>query len=157
MKYGVKKYIKAEVTCQSLVGVNTTEYPVSFGNYCWVDNIKCINMWSENVEQAAQQFLSDGKIGGWYFTEQRKDNEVKWFIVDDERIPTEWLYNKFCWTSGAIPSIELLQEMYSIHGDANNQIEEFIDPKSYYAKQGHEYTILSGGEDCVRYNVNKPL
>ena len=104
MKYGVKKYIKEEVTCQSLVGVNTTEYSVSFGNYCWIDNIKCLNMWSENVEQAAQRFLSDGKIGGWYFTEQRKDNEVTRFVVDDERIPTEWLYNKFCWVSGALPS-----------------------------------------------------
>lgn len=166
MKYGVRTKIQAIVGMQSLAGSGREPCPKSFGNYFsfWTSmedfhnniDIRCVNMWSENLEEAAKRFLKDGLIEGVLFTEERKDGRInRWFVVDDPRLPSkDWLYNKFCWTGSYVPrDKELLREMYSIHGDPTNEIEEFIDPKSYHTRHGAEYIELSNGRAVVKQTI----
>lgn len=149
MKYGHKTKIAAEVGMHSLVGCRG-EFPLGWGNYFWFHKgPRCVNMWAENLEEATKRFLSDGMVEGYLF----EDGDRQFFVVCDERIPTNWLYNKFCWTGGYSPSAEVATEMFSIHGDPDGQLEEITDPKSYHAKRGGEYITTADGFSYIKYSV----
>jgi len=152
MRYAAKVKLKAQVGMQSLVGCSG-KFPRSYGNYfSFASNYaRCLNMWAENLEEATKRFLPDGLVEGWLFIEQQKTFEAKWFIVDDPRIPSEWLNSKICWTGASSPNdIEIIREMYSIVGDPNNEVEQFIDPKSYHEKRGGEYIECADGSVIIK-------
>jgi hypothetical protein len=152
MKYGVKTKIPATVGMMSLIGVRG-EFPVSWGNYFWFGNNgpRCVNMWSENLDEARVRFLTDGAIEGYLFDD-------KYFVVADDRIPVEWLYNKFCFTGGYSPKDpEIIGEMYSIHGDPTNAAEEYLDPATYHKKRGGEYIVSKDGFAIIKYNMDNSV
>lgn len=120
-------YLPAAVSGQSLIGVGH-QRPCSWGNYFWIDEVRILNMWAENLETARERFLTDNKV-----KVLRSGNRA---IVIDDRIPDEWLYNKLCFTGGGSISLEQAAIFYAILGDPDNEIEQFIDGKSYYAKRG---------------------
>lgn len=165
MNYGIRTKIQAVVGMHSLVGIGKSEYPKSFGNYFsfWTSrkdaidgtSIRCVNMWSENLEEARKRFFDDGLVEGVLFTQEEEEYTQRWFVVDDPRLPSkEWLHNKFCWTGTCAPrNKEVIREMYSIHGDPENELERFLDPKTYHAKRGGEYITTKDGFSCVKYNV----
>ena len=149
MKYGVKTKIPARVGMMSLIGV-CDEFPVSWGNYFWFreGEARCVNMWAENLDEARIRFLPDGMVEGYLFDDT-------YFVVADDRIPTDWLYNKFCFTGGCSPKDkEILKEMYSIHGDPTNAAEEYLDPVAYHTKRGGEYIVTKDGFAIIKYSIN---
>lgn len=148
MKHAIKQKIPATVGMMSLVGVRG-EFPVSWGNYFWFGERgpRCVNMWAENLEEACKRFLPDGAIEGYLFDD-------KWFVVADDRVPADWLYNDLCFTGGSSPSDpETIQEMYSIHGDSNNASEQYLDPVTYHAKRGGEYIVSKDGFAIIKYSI----
>lgn len=166
MKYGTRSKIPAVVGMQSLVGIGKSSYPKSFGNYFSfsstkediinMTSVRCVNMWAENLEEVSKRFLKDGLIEGVLFTEERSDGRMnRWFVVDDTRLPSkDWLYSKFCWTGSYVPrDNELIREMYSIHGDPSDELEQFTDPKTYHARRGAEY-IERDGMAFVKQTIN---
>lgn len=166
MNNGIRTKIQAVVGMQSLVGIGKSEYPKSFGNYFsfWTSredefagaSIRCVNMWSENLEEARKRFFRDGLVEGVLFTQEEEDGYIqRWFVVDDPRLPSkDWLHNEFCWTGTSAPrNNDVIREMYSIHGDPENELERFLDPKTYHAKRGGEYITTKEGFSCVKYNA----
>jgi hypothetical protein len=133
------------------------DYPLSWGNYfsfpsyTQFNEIRAVNIWAENMKRLVEiGVLDDGHIVGYLFNEDKKS----WFVVCDDRISNEWLYNKFCWTGYSIPkNIEIATEMFSIHGDTDNELEQITDPKSYHAKRGGEYVKTENGF-FVKYPLN---
>lgn len=114
-----RKMIQATVGGHSLVGIDTETLPVSFGNYfsftgggSWQTSLRCINMWKENLEEAAKIFLPDGLIE----VDAISDGEMVWHIVVDERIPSEWLTKKPCFTGYGGMSPELFEECKEKYG-----------------------------------------
>lgn len=165
MKYGIRTKIKADVGMESLVGIGKSEFPKSFGNYFsfWTTredafsgmDIRCVNMWSENLKEARKRFFPDGLVEGVIFTQEADGRTKSWFVVDDPRLPSkDWLHNKFCWTGGSVPSDnEIIREMYSIHGDPTNELEQFTDPETYHARKGGEYRKNANGSATIIYKV----
>lgn len=135
-------YLPTVVGTQSLIGVSP-QRPCSWGNYFWIPNpdpgagsIRILNMWAENLEEARKRFLPDGKV-----KVLRYGNRA---IVIDDRIPDEWLYNKLCFTGGGGIDLDAAFVFYSILGDPTNELEQFIDKDSYYAKRGATVTRADG-------------
>lgn len=174
LKYGVRTSIPAVVGVMSLVGVGN-DYPLSWGNYfdfapedrrtMFYTSIRCLNFWAENLNEARKRFLPDGKVnvilytaeptqGSWEDKDGHHTIEYlpRWAIVDDERIPKDWYYNKLCFTGGRKPPKEFAEEIYRILGDPNNEFEQYTDPKSYWAKRGGTYHE----NGCVSYNYAQP-
>jgi hypothetical protein len=163
----IRKKIPARVGSMSCVGVGK-ERPCHWGNYFdfFASNedfilgreIRCVNMWAENLQELVRNgTLSDGKVEVVIFEcEYEYDDKKytsKFAVVDDSRISEEWYYNKFCFTGGLQPSGEVAKEMYSIHGDPDNELEKFTDPVSYYAKRGSEYDPKTG---IIRTKISAP-
>jgi hypothetical protein len=159
--------VPPQVGMRSLVGIGGREFPLSFGNYFalvhadvgahkW-DGWRINNFWAENLTEAAKRFLQDNlvRVQVWRWTKDGKDREGKErtvsglnAIIDDARIPAEWYHNKMCWTGGALPPLEVAQQMYAVRGDATNELEMWTNPVSYYAKRGGEYK-----DGFIRYNI----
>lgn len=136
----------ARVGGQSLIGVDRKR-PTSWGNYFWLSNKgpRVVNMWAENMKYLVETgVLFDEMIEGVLFSNGPDWEYQKWFVVDDARVPEEYLYNKFCFTGGMTPPLDIATEMYSIHGDPTGELEEWTDPVSYYRKRGSEYDPKTG-------------
>lgn len=136
-------YLPAYVSSQSLIGTGP-DRPCSWGNYFWIGEVRILNMWAENLETARERFLPDNQI-----KVLRHGNHA---IVIDDRIPNEWFYNKLCFTgSGGSISLDVAFVFYSILGDPDNELEQFVDQKSYYAKRGG-MTRNTGEYNIITYN-----
>ncbi len=134
------KYIPAEVGMASLVNVIGTP-PYTYGNYfSFRGGPRCINMWTENLTAAKYQFLLDGLVGGWLYTVTQKGYndkliECSWFVVDDKRIPEEYINDELYFTGYYLPKDKtVLRDMFEIHGDSLNQYYQMIE-------DGHKYFI----------------
>lgn len=165
---------RAVVGMMSLVGIggasDPSRYPLSFGNYFslvyestrenpW-DGLRVANFWAENLREAAGRFLHDGMVSVlmWEWEGKNKDKyfPLRTCIIDDPRIPAEWYHNKMCWTGSYRPPLEVAQQMYAVRGDATNELEEWTDPVSYYAKRGGVYRngIVSY---TIKHDPNKTI
>lgn len=153
MKYGVRTTLEIKIGSQSLIGIRG-KYPLTWGNYfSFRSGIRCLNMWAENLKAANKKLSLNDTVEGWLFTEDQR----QWFIVDDPRIPVNWLYNKFCWTGYCSPTnIDITREMFSIHGDPNNELEQFTDPKSYHEKRGAVYIERPDGGAIIKQTIKAP-
>ncbi len=146
LKYGVHTTIPARVGMMSLVGIGSKEYPLGFGNYFSFAgtiedimngrDIRCLNFWAENLNEAARRFLPDGMVRVILYSHE---NGLKWAVVDDERIPPEWYHNKLCFTGCRRPPQEFAEEIYNYFGDDGNEFEQFTDPKSYWDSRGWKW------------------
>jgi hypothetical protein len=161
--------VPTRIGMRSLVGIDTSSFPTSFGNYfslaCKPDGspggitncLRIANFWAENLNEAARRFLTDGlvRVHVWTWTSVYGnsntvvDNAVG--IIDDERIPNSWYHRDMCWTGHGRPPLEIAREMYAAQGgDLSGQLEQWTDPASYYAKQGGTYNTETG---TVTYQV----
>jgi hypothetical protein len=141
-----KKY-RASIGIMSLVGVSGTP-PHLFGNYFGLaDGPRVVNFWAENLKAAKSRFLSDGMVRVRQYTEGQK----KWVLIDDDRIPSDWYYDKLCFTGSIRPPIEILEDMYKFHGDPNFELEKYTDPVSYYNKRGMDCRIHPNGLMTIAY------
>ncbi len=158
------------VGMMSLIGVSHHR-PCSWGNYFSLAGApypRIANMWAENLETLVQnKTLLDGAVKVKLYEDlsreetdhveldnptftYRRQNQFYAIVVDD-RIPDDsWLYNKLCFTGCVRPHIDIIRDMYKVLGDPTNAIEQYEDPKSYYAKQGAEYDEETG---IVRYRM----
>lgn len=147
--------VPAKVGGMSLIGVGPLR-PTSWGNYFWLaSGERVLNFWAENLTAAVEQFLPDGMVTIVKYTWVAKayGDPLKMVtntacIIQDERIPPEWYYNKLCSTGGTRPSAEVAQDIFAILGDPYNESEQYTDPVSYYAKRGGLYR-----DGCVSYAV----
>lgn len=133
---------------ESLIGVHGS-LPHSWGNYFWLaDGPRISNFWAENLNAAKEEFLFDGlvEVVEWKF-DVSVGGDGKWpsepahiAIIHDERIPASWYYNKLCFTGGFRPPLNIAKEMFEVlGGDPTDELEQWTDPKSYYAKRGGEW------------------
>jgi hypothetical protein len=136
-------FIPANVGMQSLIGVGRAR-PCGWGNYfwfgdglrmAWTRHPRCVNMWAENLKDAAIKFLHNGMVKVRLYD----DGKNMWAIVIDGRIPSEWLYNKLCFTGGNLPPLPFAEDMYDVLGDPDNELERFTDPEMYHARRGQVY------------------
>lgn len=120
---------------QSLIGV-CGNAPHSWGNYFELAGYgRVVNFWSENLRAANRFFKLDDSVKiRTYF-----DGERKYVLIDDDRIPKDWYYNKLCFTGMWQPSVDVARYMYEYLGDPTFEFERFTDPVSYYAKRGGVY------------------
>ena len=134
--------VPAIVGGKSLIGVSK-ERPCSWGNYFELYNGPRVwNFWAENLETAKERFLEDGLV-----QIIRYDRGC---IIWDARIPDDWYYNKLCMTGGPAISLEIAKEIYEILGDPDYELEQWIDPYSYWKKRGGEYIVTESGFNIVR-------
>ena len=142
---GERKKVPAFVGMRSLVGVGK-DRPVSWGNYFWLHSGQRVaNFWAENLEAANGRFLDDGLV-----------EIVEWpsgiAVIDDARIPSDWYYDKMCWAGGTRPSLEIAREMFEVRGgDKHGELEQWSDPKSYWARRGGTYHS-DGGVSFVTFS-----
>lgn len=139
-----EKYIDARVDSMSLIGVGK-QRPCSWGNYFWFtgdqtrEHYRCVNMWAENLNTARERFLHDGKVKVRVYTEAKGENsEGSWCIVIDERIPSDWRYDRCCFTGTWRPGIEVARDIYETLGDPDNELEWWTDNEMYHAKRAEE-------------------
>jgi len=122
----------------SLVGIGG-EPPHSWGNYFWLaddsTDVRVMNMWMENLEHAATEFLKGDKVKAVVYRDQGK----AWCLIDDDRIPADYYYNKLCFTGGPTPTLDVARAAYERVGDPENELEQFIDPAAYWKKRGGEW------------------
>ncbi len=166
--------VPAVIGMMSMIGVSHHR-PCSWGNYFSLAGApypRIANMWAENLVTLVQnRTLLDGAVKVKLYEDLSReetdhvelDNPAFMFrrqnhfyaIVVDDRIPDDsWLYNKLCFTGCLRPHIDIIRDMYKVLGDPTNAIEEYEDPKNYYAKQGAEYDEKTG---IVRYRVSDVL
>ena len=139
-KLYTEETLSTRIAGQSLIGVMGTP-PFSHANYFWlVDGPRVINFWSENLQAADWVFGLEGKVNVRRYREDGRD----FCIIADERIPKEWYHNKLCFTGGHLPSLEVIRDMYSYHGDPDNEFEQYSDPEAYWQKRGHAYVSKEG-------------
>jgi hypothetical protein len=142
MKYE-DKYIKAVSTGGSLIGTGTSR-PVSWGNYFYMgEHKRVLNMWEENLEDAVGKFLLDGLV------KVRDYGDV--LIVIDDRIPSNYYYNKCCFTGCGKVSLEIAKNIYETLGDPTNELLQFIDPHKYHEIRGGCYNVMESGEAYISY------
>ena len=141
---GKLKKVPARVGSMSLIGVGGKP-PYNWGNYFylnytgpkntdpWRDGPRVANMWAENLTALVKdKTLEDGLI-------EVIDYNNEYCIVVDKRVPPDYLHNDLCFTGGRSPCLEIVEEMYRILGDPNNEIEQYINPKKYWEDRGWEY------------------
>jgi hypothetical protein len=150
--------VSAEVGMTSLIGVSGNA-PYAWGNYFALKDpyIRVLNFWAENLKAAVDRhFLADGlvQIRMWEWeTEQGKRHVC---IIEDERIPADWYYQKLCFTGGGGIPTEVARDIYAIVGDPDNELERFIDPEMYYAKRGGKWVHSEGNNfNSVSYNQTR--
>lgn len=155
--------IPAKVGSQSLVGFGREPPPHRWGNYfnfagkgtSW--GPRCVNMWAENLREAAKKFLQpDGMVKVRIYTE---GDRKQWCLVVDERIPKDWLYHNLCFTGDYRPSLETIKHMYEFGGDPENAFEEYYDPKEYHRKRGMKYLEFKMDDGTVisKITCEKPV
>lgn len=123
--------VVARVGAMSLIGVMGTP-PVAHGNYfsLWC-GIRIVNMWAENLEDAAAKFLKDGLVKIRYW----KDHDVG--IIIDDRIPAEYFYDNLCFTGCGRPATEVILEMLKFRPIPEDRSEEYTNPRLYHARRGN--------------------
>lgn len=138
-----KVKLPAVVGIQSLIGTSR-ERPVSWGNYFSLNSLhnpRVVNMWAENLEHLVNtRILDDILIEGWLY----ENKKVQWFLVDDVRVPIDYLYNKLCFTGSFLPSFEIAEHMFNIVGDPEYELERWIDEISYWKKRGSSFNPKTG-------------
>jgi hypothetical protein len=143
------KSIAPAVAMHSLIGTGP-ERPCGWGNYFSLHDkgraVRVLNMWMENLEDATNKFLDDGLVKIRLY----RDGERAWCLIDDPRIPADYYYNKLCFTGAPHPPFEVVCDAYAHLGDPHNELEQFTDPASYYAKRGGRYNAESGS---VSYTI----
>lgn len=139
----IEEYRSTAIGMQSLVGIMGSDYPKSYGNYfsLW-GGPRIVNFWAENLSEANRAFKLNGevKIRRYY----GGSNEGDWAIIIDKRIPKEWYNKGLCFTGGYPASVEIIKDMYDVLGLDPEGLEQYTDPVSYYAKQGHGYNPKTG-------------
>lgn len=142
------KMLPAQVYMTSLVGIlGKREFPLSFGNYCSLPGgERCVNMWAENLTEAAKRFLPDGQMKCLVVDEWAA------FVID-ERIPPEWRApDHWCFTGSKPLSADKIERVCELlHVDKNGQAKQWIKPEEYWAERGGRY---SNGVIC--FNLPKP-
>lgn len=103
-------------------------------------------MWAENLVSANKQFKLHDEV-----KIRRYGN---YCLIDDERIPKDWYYNKLCFTGCLSPSLEVLRDMYQYLGDPGNELQRYEDPKTYWTSRGHEYIEGPNGFTTIKYNLS---
>lgn len=102
-------------TGQSCVWINCKEYPFHYGNYCYLKEYYCVNMWAENIQELNKR------------NPLIKDVEVKIFdnlcVVIDEQIPIEWR-SSFCLTGSSGHSREIFEQLFNFLG--RNDVNKWI-------------------------------
>lgn len=149
----MKKYaqvMKIECAGMSLIGVGVKR-PCSWGNYFWLKDVRIGNMWWENLEHLKDELSGDVEVLVY-----ETDDNKKFGLIIDPRIPPEYLYNKLCWTGYRFPTKEIAEDMYKLLGDPTNEFEQYIDPVSYYAKRGAKYDPKTGIV-CYSLNTFEPI
>jgi hypothetical protein len=155
--------IPYEPTGWSLVGVHGRP-PHRHGNYHDIRvgknyNVRVLNMWLENARHAAKTFC-DGEVRVRLY----EGANYTWCLIDDERIPADYYYNKLCFTGGRMPPAYVALDMYEHLGDPDNEYEQFTDPTTYHGRRGFEYNaehgFISGGPEIrermrAKYGVLK--
>jgi hypothetical protein len=161
--------VPTRIGMRSLVGIDTSSFPTSFGNYfslaCKPDGspgditncLRIVNFWAENLNEATRRFLTDGmvRVHVWMWISMHPTSKTLMGhavgIIDDERVPDSWYHRDMCWTGHGRPPLEIAREMYAAQGgDLSGQLEQWTDPASYYAKRGGTYNPLTG---AVTYQV----
>ena len=127
----------------SLIGA-MGERPLSWGNYFWLQaGPRVANFWWENLEAADTQFSLGGMVKVRRYRIASENNRpADYCLIDDDRIPKDWYYNKLCFTGTYPPPIEVIEDMYAYLGDPNNELEQYINPESYWEK--HDATYKNG-------------
>lgn len=138
------KKVKARVTGSSLIGVGE-ERPTSWGNYFNLKEGRVLNFWAENLETAVDRFLTDGMVNVRIYSDTNNRNFI---IIDDDRIPKDWYYNKLCFTGYGRPSKEVAKEIFDHLGDPTNEMEFYDDPVLYYRKRNQDYNPKYGYIQC---------
>lgn len=146
----VVKKVPIRYGCQSLIGTLSTR-PVDWGNYFSLivgeenADVRIANMWAENLKDAESKFL-DGEVELTIYQHQKEDGRtLSWALVTDDRIPDDYLYNKLCFTGTSSPPADIITDMFDIVGDPDGELEQYIDPISYYSKKGNmEYNPETG-------------
>lgn len=149
-----ERYVPIKCGSVSLIGIYGKP-PFEWGNYFWLvddqenntdfrDGIRIYNMWWENLDALTKISLtpplSDRKVKVRVYTMKEKDGHIhKGGIIVDERVPEEYLYNKLCFTGGAMPPLEVAEDAYDILGDPTNELEQFTNPIDYYGRRGKTY------------------
>lgn len=131
------EYISTAIGMQSLIGVHG-DAPHSWGNYFWLGDRKgprVANFWSENLTAADRQFNLGGQVKIRRYRTERGD----YCLIDDERIPQNWYYQKLCFTGTYPPPIEVLTDMYAHVGDPGNELEQYTNPEKYWTDRGGSY------------------
>lgn len=122
----------------SLIGTGNAR-PVSWGNYFWLADgavaVRVMNMWMENLDAASDQYLDGGEVRARIY----RDGGEAWCLIDDDRIPQNYYYNKLCFTGGTKPTLDVARDAYAHVGDPDYELEQFIDPAAYWKKRGGEY------------------
>lgn len=149
------KLVPIKCSQMSLIGTGS-DLPVQWGNYFWIDDIRVVNIWWENLNG-----LSD-KLGGnvtlrVYECHLAKSRPMyntpssstprKYGIVEDVRVPKEYLYNKLCFTGTYTPSIEIAVDMYvklGVMTEYGDELEQWTDPITYWSKRGAIYNPRTG-------------
>lgn len=95
----------ARVGWVSTVGIGNSGYPLTFGNYFWLDDgLRIINMWAENLEHIVST-RNLNEVRCRVFTDS-KGNKLG--LVEDECIPRGY-YTRLCVTGCGWGSRELCE------------------------------------------------
>lgn len=127
----------------SLIGIGGKP-PHSWGNYFWImvndERVRVLNMWLENLRHAEIEYLQgDGCQIRLY-----RDAGEAWCLIDDERIPAGYYYNTLCFTGGRPPTPAVATDAFAYLGDPDNEVEQYTNPVTYWAKKGWEYNPATG-------------
>lgn len=138
-----EEYVAPVVGGMSLVSVRGNP-PHAHANYFWLEcGSRVLNFWAENLEAAVKQFgLKKVAIRRY------KGHGYDVCLIDEPSIPKEWYLTKLCFTGSKIPPLEILEDIFQF-GDTTplgfeNELEQFTDPASYYAKKGWSYDPKTG-------------
>lgn len=139
-----EEYVAPVVGGMSLVGVHGKP-PHAHANYFWLQcGSRVLNFWAENLQAAVKEFsLDDVKIRRY------KGEGYDVCLIEDARIPKHWYLRKLCFTGGSIPPINVLEDIFNYAEHhyllaVENELEQFTDPASYYAKKGWGYDPKTG-------------
>lgn len=138
-KLYTEKMLPTAIGLQSLVGIGG-KAPHGWGNYFDLAyGPRIANFWAENLTAADREFNLGGQVKVRVYTYKMPHFQADIGIIADERIPAEWYYDKLCFTGGFVPPLDILRDMYSYHGDPDNEIEKFENPEKYWTDRGANY------------------
>ena len=144
--------IKIGFTSQVGICMPPNDEPASWGNYFELIDpqnkenymgIRVVNFWAENLKLANKRFALNNNV------KIRRYSDI--CLIDDERIPINFYYNKLCFTGNGVPSLDIVRDMYNYLGDPDNEIEKYESPETHYAKKGGIYK-----DGTVYYKPKKP-